>query len=55
MSTVDFNQPDPVDETHFGRPWYQRHGSGRVCHVSELIYLEPQEAVPPGSNPPRRG
>ena len=24
----------PVDGTHFGRPWYQRHGSGRLCLVS---------------------
>ena len=22
-----------MDGSHFGRPWYQRHGSGRMCHV----------------------
>ena len=32
-----FNQQDPVDELHFGRPWCQRHGSGRVCLISGLI------------------
>ena len=31
---VDFNQLNPVDGTHFGRPWCQRHGSGRVFLVS---------------------
>ena len=25
---------DPVNGAHFGRPWYQRHGYGRVYHVS---------------------
>ena len=29
-----FYQLNPVDETHFGRPWCQRHGSGRVRLVS---------------------
>ena len=29
------NQLFPVDGSHFGRPWYQRHGSGQVCLVSE--------------------
>ena len=28
------NCTNPVDGAHFGRPWYQRHGSGRVYHVS---------------------
>ena len=32
-SRVDFNQQNPVEETHFGRPWCQRHRSGRVCLV----------------------
>ena len=27
-------QQKSVDETHFGRPWCQRHGSGRMCLVS---------------------
>ena len=25
---------NPVDMTHFGRPWCQQHGSGRVCLVT---------------------
>ena len=29
-----FNNLDPVNGTHFSRPWYQRHGSSWVCHVS---------------------
>ena len=43
-SQVDFNQLDPVDGSHFGRPWCQRHGSGRMCLVF-WTYLEPQGAV----------
>ena len=31
--------------TSVGRPWYQRHGSGWMCHVSGLTYFEPQGAV----------
>ena len=34
ISRADFNPHDPVDGTHFGQPWCQPHGSGRVCHVS---------------------
>ena len=41
-----FNQLNPVDRTHFGRPWYQRHGSGWVClvsrHTSSLRGPSPQ-------------
>ena len=25
---------DLLEGLHSGRPWYQQHGSGRVCHVS---------------------
>ena len=46
---IDFNQPVLVDGLHFDRPWLQRYGSGRVCHVSWLTYLEPR------SNSPWRG
>ena len=38
---ADFNQQNPVDGTHIGLPWCQRHGSGRVCLVTG-IYHEPQ-------------
>ena len=31
---VDFNQQNPVDETHFSWPWCHWHGSGRVCLVT---------------------
>ena len=31
---ADFNQLNPVDGTHFSRPWCQRHGTGRVCRVT---------------------
>ena len=34
LKDVDFNQLNPVDGTHFGRPWCQRHGSGRMYHVT---------------------
>ena len=30
----DFNQLFPVDGSHFDRPWYQQHGSCRVCLIS---------------------
>ena len=29
-----FNKLDPVDGARLGRPSYQRHGYGRVWHVS---------------------
>ena len=29
-----FNKLNSADGVHFGRPWYQRHGSGQVCHIS---------------------
>ena len=50
---IDFNQLNPVDGTHFNRPWYQRYGSGRVCLVTGYT-SNLRGAVPPGFNPPRR-
>ena len=42
---ANFNQQNPVDGTHFSRPWWQRHGSGRVClvtgHTSSLRGTSP--------------
>ena len=29
----NFNQLNPVDGTHFSRPLWKRHRSGRVCHL----------------------
>ena len=44
-------QLDAVDGSHFGSPWYQRHGFGRVCHISGLTYPEPQGTVPQALRP----
>ena len=49
----DFNQLDPVDVSHFGRPWYQGHGSGQVRLVFRT-YLEPLGVILPGFKPPQR-
>ena len=66
-----FDKLDPVDGSHFGRPWYQSHGFDRVCHVSgdgnqprlpsirvtrlRLTFLEPQGTSLLGSTPPWKG
>ena len=34
ISRIDFNQENPVHETHFGRLWYKQPGSGWVCLVT---------------------
>ena len=54
IAIIDFNQLDPVDGLHFGRPWCQRRRSGWVCSVF-WTYLELQGAVPQGFNPARAG
>ena len=54
--------PDALAGTHFDRPCSSVHGSGRVCPGSSVSWsrralisiLEPQRAVPWGSNPPWR-
>ena len=44
LRTSMVNQFCSVDGAHFCRPWYQRHVSCRVCHVSGYRSL-------PGSSP----